>query len=558
MASQLPLLCGPCSRDDEESHGSKWCTDCNEGLCLNCSKHHRKSLASSEHHMIDIDEVSDVFPILQELPKTCPDHDHQPLSFFCTAHDVICCPLCIPYSHSNCLKVISIQDASKNVHKSAALSHLREQISETNISINHLIEETEKNKNKIDRQTEDILKEISDLRKKLNDRLDFVEAKSRFELKSSSIAIKEDANTISRRLFKQLEENQTMEQCLFRVVEKGSEIQLFRTIKRLETKQNKIEKMHSEIEKDFSVKSLRSAPNNAVINSLEHLRSICDIRIEIEENELINRNSKSQVQYLNVGPPILTKKQVIQSESVERGIEFVRCCFLSNNRFLFTCYTDCIVICDHSFKIRGKVRLPTVGSKRLKYAHTVSESIVAITYGNALCLVDTNTYSVLRSVELGLMSVCDGVAKFKDDILVCVNKRLTVINQDLKNVRTISHAGTATVVECYQDKIFYTGFEGKMLWCILSDGNPIFQIELNAFLQPTSICIDKFSRIYIVSVVQNSVKCILADGKQQFDLLIGELTTPTSITIHDGIMMIVDGKRKKIRLYSIQEQPRDV
>jgi hypothetical protein len=53
--------CIPCSRENQLETATKWCSDCEEGLCTDCSKVHRKNKLTVDHSLIDANLVSSWF-----------------------------------------------------------------------------------------------------------------------------------------------------------------------------------------------------------------------------------------------------------------------------------------------------------------------------------------------------------------------------------------------------------------------------------------------------------------------------------------------------------------
>lgn len=52
MASEW--FCEPCQTEDLSSPAVKWCTECEEALCTDCERSHRKSKASKHHTLADL------------------------------------------------------------------------------------------------------------------------------------------------------------------------------------------------------------------------------------------------------------------------------------------------------------------------------------------------------------------------------------------------------------------------------------------------------------------------------------------------------------------------
>ena len=64
------VLCEPCSERGNRTTSVRWCVNCTESLCTDCTENHRAMKMSRSHHLIDISKKNNPnpndYPILSE------------------------------------------------------------------------------------------------------------------------------------------------------------------------------------------------------------------------------------------------------------------------------------------------------------------------------------------------------------------------------------------------------------------------------------------------------------------------------------------------------------
>jgi len=112
--------CVPCGRDQKTTTASLMCTACDERLCHDCSKHHKK-YALGKHVFVDINN-SDCVKTQVDIKgyDRCKDHSRV-LVYVCQDHNkALCCDECLFASHRKCDRVEKIiQSTSSNGQQSA-------------------------------------------------------------------------------------------------------------------------------------------------------------------------------------------------------------------------------------------------------------------------------------------------------------------------------------------------------------------------------------------------------------------------------------------------------
>jgi hypothetical protein len=113
------VLCEPCNERGNRKTSVRWCVNCEESLCTDCTENHRAMKMSRSHHLIDISKNPTE---TQMTAQSCLKHDELPFEYFCVDHDVICCKECLIESHRTCAKAMSIDIASKGAKRSQSFT----------------------------------------------------------------------------------------------------------------------------------------------------------------------------------------------------------------------------------------------------------------------------------------------------------------------------------------------------------------------------------------------------------------------------------------------------
>ncbi|XP_052069424.1 uncharacterized protein LOC127708558 [Mytilus californianus] len=166
------VFCEPCQTEELSSPAIKWCTNCEEALCTECERSHRKSKASRNHVLVDLLSA-------KSLPKVkvqeCLSHEEQKLDLFCIDHDELCCRLCMTENHRTCAKVVPVDVVAKDVKSSTMVAHVLQQADDLRNCLGNILEKAEKESKEIDRQGKEISEQVSSYKNHIIDLLDEAE-----------------------------------------------------------------------------------------------------------------------------------------------------------------------------------------------------------------------------------------------------------------------------------------------------------------------------------------------------------------------------------------------
>ncbi|XP_045158510.2 E3 ubiquitin-protein ligase TRIM71-like [Mercenaria mercenaria] len=98
------MNCDPCQFEGIQKDARAFCQECNEYLCKQCLKSHRKFQVFRHHFILQGDSMprtrEETKPKL--ALKLCDDHRMNEVQFYCSTHKSVLCTLCKMTRHSTC------------------------------------------------------------------------------------------------------------------------------------------------------------------------------------------------------------------------------------------------------------------------------------------------------------------------------------------------------------------------------------------------------------------------------------------------------------------------
>jgi len=108
MASSSPV-CGICDSRHIYKPSQVWCSECDEGLCINCRQHHSVSKGTKHHYIITMSEYQKLPSFVLDMNKFCHWHNKK-YRFYCRRDEFPCCEICIIENHQECKDVAILKD----------------------------------------------------------------------------------------------------------------------------------------------------------------------------------------------------------------------------------------------------------------------------------------------------------------------------------------------------------------------------------------------------------------------------------------------------------------
>ena len=94
--ADFELACTPCGEDKLREEAIKYCPECDEYLCINCSRHHGRQKATKSHVLQDTNAAKQSLVVAR---IKCHNHSDRDIEMYCKTHDMVYCTMCIATDH---------------------------------------------------------------------------------------------------------------------------------------------------------------------------------------------------------------------------------------------------------------------------------------------------------------------------------------------------------------------------------------------------------------------------------------------------------------------------
>ncbi|CAC5373687.1 TRIM56 [Mytilus coruscus] len=169
-------FCNTCSNKSISQKAISWCSVCDEAYCYTCESNHRTYKMARNHKIVSIKDINEDVSISNICAfVACDEHPDKTIETYCKDHFKPCCTICVTVHHRKCEQVITIDEAVSGVKESKKAHELIQQLKEKSYALEGIIQNRNKNKTNFEKGIDVILIEITNMGKKLNEKLDKLE-----------------------------------------------------------------------------------------------------------------------------------------------------------------------------------------------------------------------------------------------------------------------------------------------------------------------------------------------------------------------------------------------
>ncbi|VDI61313.1 Hypothetical predicted protein [Mytilus galloprovincialis] len=557
MATKV-VICDPCSRLNKSTDALKFCTDCDDALCLDCSTAHSALKITISHNVVD---VSVLTGRTFNLKKFCNDHEELPLEFFCSDHDSLQCRSCMANTHRACGKILPIDIAAKGIKSSVMFDDICKDISALRKSTNQLLKERRMNKTQVGRSKESILQKIKQFRSDINKHLDKLEKKMSSDLDTKERQLVEKAST-------DLFEAETRDKHLEHIWEQV----------------NLLTKHGSESQMFILLNEVRSEITKQSTNLQEMILTLETNDIDFEQVDLISAISSmgfvkqtSSPCSVSYQPPKYIQAQIQQiQEKVPTRFEFEKKIDVPKNRISCIAVTDdnILLMCnDMSSHFKDnliayteagdQVQACTISNRVFGIAiipHT-DEAVVSLTTGKMIQFVKISTMVPGRQLQVTMKdSRMYGIVVIRDTIVVggSYGNVYFIEKTNGKCLKTVE-IGTGIIsslvpfISAKDEVLYCCEYSGnKKVHRLKQDGTFISSCELD---NPLGMTLDSKGNIYVACYGRNELHRLSSDCKVDDILLIQSdgIDKPMSVVFNKTFTKLYvskDGLDKSVLIFS--------
>ncbi|XP_063414095.1 uncharacterized protein LOC134696307 [Mytilus trossulus] len=574
MAATRNVFCGICEARHMSKAATIWCSECDEGLCIECHAHHSISKSSKHHEAISIESYNKVPTTITKIVNYCNEHDMK-YTNYCPHHEKLCCPACIYFDHKSCTDIQLLQHVLKTAKTSALLDSIELSIEDLKSNIKDIIEDRQRNIFKIHDQRKVYQHEVNQIRNKVNFYIDTLEQKMLKEIDDAE----HKAYTEMKRLIGKLSEKthvaNNLVQKISAIKKYASDFQSFIGSKSIEAEVEEEEKYLNSLTKDGSFNQIRLKLN--IETKLSNIESTIDsfgtVTSEIEPPSVMLKSRKvKQAQIMSVVPHVVqksfdeltlsqisqfsvqVKKRKRQQSNEIRGITV-----LPNGRIILADNgTSKLYIVNDNGKLYKLISCPTAGTGPFDVTY-IKDHEVAISHSRGIQIININSGTVLESIKTD--GECRGIAHNNGTIICCVkSKGIQCIQISNKTISTLVkyHENIDPLgISVYGNKIYETSYNYPAVNCYTLEGKRLWHFIAEDFdlVQPTGIAVDNNSNVYIAFPFYHSIIVLSSDGKKFKNILTHKDGLYQPIALHfdeTNSTLFIANKEQPICLYHVQ------
>ena len=503
--------CEPCNKRGNLKTSVRWCVNCEESLCTDCTGTHQAMKISLGHRLIDISEKQTETKM---SAQSCLKHDELPFEYFCIDHDVICCKECLVESHRTCANAMSIDIASKGAKGSQSF------IDSVKL-INHAL----KTANEFSKDRREHIESLNKKIKQVKDKITHAKQGWISYLESLETTLLENiqrqkdkvVENVQKEMFetKQIEEHIIKQKDTFEYVEKhGSDKQAFLLSQTLKTDLSDIEEKIATLTEKAKYSTFKFETNEPCY-TMKSIESISIVENPCEITFVPVKKRQSQMAVLG--------KHQMSSFIHDCDIDIKSRHGGEVNLDGFTVIdNDMIVLCD-----TGNYRLLVCNdNNQYQYKIKTKYSTHDITTipGTNMVVVSSDNSDYIQFIDIVRKKVCNAIP-----IAGSKNGGMTVSNTNLfigctGLIHVLDHHGHPVskietkpedrtpwyITICSSGNLCYSVVDS--LYCIKPDGEEVFTYNSPDLRGAWDVTTDNHDNVYIVGRYSNNIHRLRPDG----------------------------------------------
>ncbi|XP_052087554.1 E3 ubiquitin-protein ligase Midline-1-like [Mytilus californianus] len=499
-------LCNSCQFNDKTNKAISWCTSCEEAFCEQCDECHKSFKVSAKHKLISINEIQSGNSDLKiSEVLSCEEHPEKIVEVYCVDHSKPCCTLCATLSHRKCENVTSIVNAAKGIKQSKLTTTLVKKLDERNKELNKIIENRKDSMTKFETTSENIIQEVSTLKREVIDHLDKLEEKIKVEVASSKKRVfmkcTDEVNAFSS--YKSTSTN--WQSVLNRSIEQGSDQQCLMEVNKIGPKITILEKEMKEEMKMMKNLNIDFVPSELIEKFKTSTESFGCLNIVEEEfpSALSVESLREKVNFRSGGIKIL--QRINAANNSQTSAIFIA------KYLVITSYNKSNVA---KYSLDGKfLEALSVQKYPLDITQVDGTQVAISIYNrNKISFVDIAEMKLLRTLDLSGIPVHGLCCVEGSTFILPYGSTLTWVDSSGKKVKQKSTGGHSFYVSTSDLKDYIYGVGENSVSREVGDTTTFTytNAQLNG---PRGIGIDFDGNIYIAGCHSKNIHQITNDGK---------------------------------------------
>ncbi|XP_052068096.1 uncharacterized protein LOC127707542 [Mytilus californianus] len=535
MASNKPILCGPCHKGEINTKADIWCFNCDEGLCSTCLSHHKRSKGTCDHKTIDIKSYK---PSIQAIKTECGKHGQQ-LNLYCPSHLMPCCDECISTSHSKCTGIKSLVSVVEKTKIEKSKESIETDINSILNLLVTLINNKSKNIETGENQCLSIKKSIKGIRQEINKHLDHLEKKLSQEIDTIWNQEKSKATDFTSEIEGKKEHLKEMKRNLQTVTSNTTKLQSFIGVHQIEQKVHQCQRYVEDLEndertKELDIKMKQNDDIEKILNKLGTLKSLGEV-IVIKTEVAMNREtsvkrkaqveSKEQSNINNMTINIETKIKI----NIKKAISDMIC--LMDGRVIVVERLGEVYLLTSDGKLQKQLPIPG----RAWRVTQINQDTIAMTYPMETAIKIFNMENETVTKVITLNKPCWGLSFYNNFLAVGLDKdEIRIIDLEGHTLKSIQVEIKSYLYQLVyrNDRVIYSDWSGKAVYCVDESGKQTWQYTQD-LSGPRELCTDTYGNIIVADRNSHRIIVISKDGQNSKVLISKEdrLENPQCICI---------------------------
>ncbi|CAC5374052.1 unnamed protein product [Mytilus coruscus] len=550
MASSDVAICTICYDEWNSKEAIIWCTECEEFLCIDCEKHHKKMKISDDHKTMSIEDYHKLPQFVQDISTYCQDHMEK-FKLYCSYHACPCCEKCFGDKHKKCRDMKPLSDIVAQVKSSAWVQLLDKDLKDVKESFEEIIKYLNSRVNTCKIQRIQAFAKIQYMRNSIDELFYKLEKEIKDDLENKHSELESKMTTLLQQLEQRANQISQLQSEFSQMTQYATELQMYVGLREIEKTTSKAAQYIEILKRGDNLKenNLEVTISPSVQSIVKYVKSFGDINISTRPSPLqVNAGREDQAQFLVPTYPgfELIKPSMLRTLTIPDDKKFIHigaCRILSDSTYLILNNQDkksqlWLFNNDATFKREVLGKLPGSSMDTC----FVRNNTVAVTLGSAnqTVLVDIEKKKVIKKIKLS--HDCYGVASDGQILVIGSREKSTIVNLDDVKSHKILEEVKANFISLFKGNIYGTIGDEQKVCCYTSTGEPLWTFKHCDISFPQGITLDMNGFIYIASTENNSVMVVSPDGKTSKTILSGAdgIKNPIAIDINreTGMMLV--------------------
>ncbi|KAH3710262.1 uncharacterized protein LOC127857157 [Dreissena polymorpha] len=544
----VEYFCITCKNKNTKTEAKAYCKKCDSCFCDQCVNLHSQLF---QHHITNGPKEMEKWPVAmatQEFLEICEVHKEETLKLFCEDHSQVCCNTCILLSHRQCSKVTLIADttlsATDHQQLSANINTILDQLMKLQTN-------WESNMKSLQVSYEERLKEVRNLRERINDTLDKLEKttlKELDEVKASwNASFNFDVDACSRLRTKLTCLNDALQE----TGKKNAELAFIAYQKSTELfKQVEKYLNNNFVQTEVSLKLISYNDIEAYLSNLFVLGQTINVQKEPNIQE-------SPDEAISVA---MTSLASVKIPSDHTNCDIRGICSLSNGQILVTDNQNKrLKLLDLLYKVVSDCDM----SGTPWNICLITPCHVAVTVDSCIQFFSVNSGQLVKGRRLQLPHPCRGVSHHQEDLYVTSRTALYkyTLTGTLVNMMYEDTSGVDAVWNCEVspsgDRIYVTNYNRSMLLTLARDGTVISNFTDTELKNPRGVHLTPAGQVLVCGQSSNTVIQVDREGKKKIATLATQkdgLQSPHTVFYNrkSGSVIIGQYNDENIRVFNIK------